>query len=119
MGAHASAQMPTTGMSVLGRCAWQKPICSPIERVSPSKMKVNVVSKRYPAAGNEHGTRVREKRDNEPDFGDPRPSGGVLVPDQPKPEDGQRLVKALLAIKDAKLRRALIDIAEALARKQL
>lgn len=37
--------------------------------------------------------------------------------DRPDPEEGHRLVKALLAIKNAKVRRVLIEFAESLARE--
>jgi hypothetical protein len=60
---------------------------------------------------------VKSNRTNKSDSGDPRQLGRSLNSDQPNPEEGHRLVKALLAIKDAQVRRALIEFAEALARE--
>jgi hypothetical protein len=41
-----------------------------------------------------------------------------LISERPDPEEGQRLIRALWAVKDADLRRALIEFAEALAREK-
>jgi hypothetical protein len=60
---------------------------------------------------------VKSNRTNKSDSGDPRQLGRSLNSDQSTPEEGHRLVKALLAIKDAQVRRALIEFAEALARE--
>ncbi len=63
--------------------------------------------------------RVNRNRGNKTDTGDPRQLERSLNSDRPAPEEGVRLVKALLAIKDVKSRRALIDFAEALAREMV
>ena len=60
---------------------------------------------------------TRNRFEELPDFRDDGRAWTLLNSDQPNPEEGHRLVKALLAIKDAKVRRALIEFAEALARE--
>ena len=46
---------------------------------------------------------------------DPRKLGRQSTSNRPDPQEGVRLIKALLAIDDAEVRRALIEFAEALA----
>jgi hypothetical protein len=58
---------------------------------------------------------VKRNRTNKRDSGDPGPLGRSLNSDKPDPEEGRRLVTAFLSIRDAKMRRALIQFAEALA----
>ncbi|HWJ17155.1 MAG TPA: hypothetical protein VNR65_00360 [Geobacterales bacterium] len=60
---------------------------------------------------------TRNRFEELPDFRDDGRAWTLLNSDQPNPEEGHRLVKALLAIKDAQVRRALIEFAEALARE--
>ncbi len=62
---------------------------------------------------------MKGNRANKTDSGDPRQPGLSLNSDRPDPEEGLRLVKALLAIKDAEVRSALIDFAEALVRAKV
>ena len=57
---------------------------------------------------------TRNRRDKS-DSHDLQKTGRSLSSDRPDPEEGHRLVRALWAIKDASVRRALIDFAEALA----
>jgi hypothetical protein len=47
---------------------------------------------------------------------DPRKLGRRSSSDLPDPKEGVRLIKAFLSIDDAEARRALIELAEALAR---
>jgi len=61
---------------------------------------------------------VKRDRVVRTDVGDPRKQEGAANPQRPDPAEGLRLVKAFLAIKDAEVRRALIDFAEALARQK-
>ncbi len=49
---------------------------------------------------------------------DAQQTGRTLISEGPDPEEGHRLIKALWAIKDANVRRALIKFAEALAREK-
>ncbi len=48
----------------------------------------------------------------------PRKLGRQSTSDRPDPQEGVRLIKALLAIDDAEARRTLIELAEALARRK-
>ena len=52
------------------------------------------------------------------DESDPDDSPPVVDSNSPTPEEGHRLVRALLAIKNPERRRALIELAEALARAE-
>ncbi len=61
---------------------------------------------------------VSRIRADKHDRSDPRKIGRQLTSDRPDPEEGVRLIKALLSIDDAKARRALIELAEALARER-
>jgi hypothetical protein len=62
---------------------------------------------------------VKRIQTNKDDSGDPRQLGRSLNSDLADPEEGRRLVKALLAIKDVERRRALIEYAEAIAREKI
>jgi hypothetical protein len=71
------------------------------------------------AAGKLGEGSVRKNRTDKGDSGDLRQLERSLNSDRPDPEEGRRLIKALLAIKDAEVRRALIEFAEALAREKV
>ncbi len=65
---------------------------------------------------NQEAGSVAGNQTDESSLGEPRQPGRSLNANMPDPEEGVRLVKALVAIEDPAVRRDLIAYAEALAR---